>query len=136
MERLKNLSADWGLLSLRLALGIIFLYHGYLKLSNLSQTAQFFQNNVGFPGFIGYLVGFVEFFGGLFLILGILEKWASIGVGIIMLGALYFKIFVWKVPFFAMDKTGWEFDLILLASAISIFILGGGNYSIRRFFKK
>jgi len=34
------------------------------------------------------------------------------------------------VPFAAMDKTGWEFDLILLFASIAILLGGGGSIGI------
>jgi len=47
-----------------------------------------------------------------------------------MLGAIKFKIFKWKTPFTSMGQTGWEFDLINLATALTLVILGGGQIAL------
>ena len=39
-----------------------------------------------------------------------------------MLGAIYFKIFKWKMPFTSQTSTGWEFDLVLLAAGLVILV--------------
>jgi uncharacterized membrane protein YphA (DoxX/SURF4 family) len=33
-----------------------------------------------------------------------------------------------------MDKMGWEFDLIILAAAIALFVFGGGVISLDNLF--
>ena len=37
----------------------------------------------------------------------------------------------WGMPFAAMDKTGWEFDLILFAANIFLLVHGGGAIGIQ-----
>jgi putative oxidoreductase len=64
------------------------------------------------------------------LILGLYAEIGALLVGLVMLGAIYHKIFVWHIPFSSMDKMGWEFDLILLGSAITILLLGAGAISL------
>ena len=49
--------------------------------------------------------------------------------GIILLGATYFKIFVWQRPFF---PTGWSFDLVLLTVVITLFLTEGGEWKLWR----
>lgn len=107
---------DWALLALRVAIAVIFLVHGPKKLGNLTS----------FMGFIGVC----EMLGGLAMLFGFLTSWAALGIAIIMLGAIYKKITEWHVPFTAMDKMGWEFDLIILAGCVALLILGGGSYSV------
>ena len=104
------------LLALRLAIGIIFLVHGPKKLGNIAS-------------FMG-CIGIAETLGALAMIFGFLTAWAALGLGIIMLGAMYKKIAEWKVPFTAMDKTGWEFDFMILAGCIALMILGAGTLSV------
>lgn len=109
------LSMPLGLLALRLAIGIIFLYHCRPKL-----------NQKGFMQFIG----FAEFAGGLAMILGFLVQLTGMGLGIIMIGAIWKKMNEWHVPFSAMDKMGWEFDLMILAGCVALILMGGGSMSI------
>ena len=109
------MSAPLALLALRLAIGAIFLYHCRSKFSQK-----------GFMLFIGY----AEFAGGLAMILGFLTQLTGLGLGIIMIGAIWKKINEWHVPFSAMDKMGWEFDLMILAGCIALMLMGGGPMSI------
>ena len=116
---------DYGLLTLRIVLGIIFLYHGYPKIKNPEMLMQVWGNKT-----IGLLQGLLEFVAGILILIGLLTQFASIFFIIIMLGAIYFKIFKWKTPFFAQNAMGWEFDLLILASSLALLFLGAGTYSL------
>lgn len=90
-KSLKELS---GIFYLRLALGLMFLIHGWNKLSSLlSGGAQpmgmfegFFGSNIG--PVVAWLVALGEFFGGLFLLLGLLTWTSSFVLATIMAGAI------------------------------------------------
>lgn len=118
--------SDLGLLILRLAIAAIFIYHALPKLINPKGMAQ----GMGMPsGFVAGL-GTVEFVSSLGMIFGIYAQLAALLLGIVMIGAIYFKTQKWSVPFFAMDKTGWEFDFILLAVNIAVLLTGGGSIGL------
>ena len=119
-----------GLLILRLFLGFIFLYHSIPKLKMPKEMAKGMGKSTGFV----VLLGSVEFLSSLALIFGLFAEVGALLIGLVMLGALYHKWFVWKVPFSAMDKLGWEFDLILLGAAIAILFLGAGAISLDALF--
>lgn len=122
--------ANVGLWILRFAVGIIFFYHSLPKLRNSSGMAE--MMGMGGMGMMVMLLGLVEFLSGIALVLGVWTQLAALVIGIIMLGAVGMKTMKWNVPFAAMDKTGWEFDLVLLASAIAILFTGGGAIGILR----
>ena len=115
-----------GLLVLSVVLGAIFIYHSIPKLKAPASMAKGMGKSKGFVS----LLGVVEFVSGLFLILGFLTQIGALLLVVVMLGALYHKLFKWNVPFAAHDKLGWEFDVILLAAAIALLLLGAGNVSI------
>lgn len=115
---------DYGLLVLRIALGIIFIYHGYPKIKNPKMMAQTFGNT--FP----LILGLFEFIAGVLTLIGLYTQFAAVVFIVIMLGALYYKIAKWKISFFAQNTTGWEFDLLILASSLALLFLGAGNYSL------
>lgn len=118
MEPLASLTqyGDWALLLGRLALGLIFLVHGWGKLR-------------GAKGFYKGL-GLWETVWSLAAIVGFLGRPAGLALGLVMLGALYMKIFKWKAPFTAMDKTGYELDLTLLALGVMLWLLGAGGFAL------
>lgn len=117
---------DWGILVLRVFLGIIFLYHVFPKL----KMPKIMAKGMGWNSVSVILLGLVEFISALSVILGFYAEIGALLLGVVMVGALYHKIFKWKVPFGAMDKTGWEFDMILLGAAIAILFLGAGAISL------
>lgn len=114
---------DIGLLMVRLAVAVIFIYHALPKLKNAKSMAPM----MGMPAEMILVLGGVEFLSSVGLVLGIYTQLAALLLGIVMVGAIYFKMVKWHMPFAAMDKTGWEFDLILLAANIAILLSGGGS---------
>ncbi len=116
-----------GLLVLRLAIAAIFIYHALPKLKNAKNMAQM----MGTQAAMVFILGAVELLSSIGLILGFYTQLAALLLGVIMVGAIGMKTMKWGVPFAAMDKTGWEFDLILLAANIAILLGGGGTIGIQ-----
>jgi putative oxidoreductase len=120
---------DAGLMMLRLVAGTIFAAHGAQKLFvfGLDGVASgFAQMGVPFPGVMGPLVGFVELFGGLALIAGLLTRLAGFGLTAVMLGAMVMV----HLPAGFFLPNGYEFVLMLAASATTLAITGAGGYSV------
>ena len=120
----------WPVLILRIALGAIFIAHGWPKMRDLKGTHQSFHA-MGFkPGVLfGTIAAFLEFFGGIAIILGIFTIFIS---ALFVLQFLVIIIWKWSkgAPF--KGANGWEFDLLILAVAFALFSLGAGAYSIDR----
>src|SRR5688572_9692438 len=126
---------DAGLTLLRVVTGITFMAHGGQKLFvyGLDGVAGgFAQMGVPFPGVVGPLVGFVELFGGLALIAGLLTRLAGVGLTAVMLGAL----FLVHLPAGFFLPNGYEFVLMLAASATTLAITGAGRYSADAIFAR
>ena len=68
----------------------------------------------------GTIHGLIELAAGLALIANFYAQYAAMITVVIMIGAIYFKIFKWKAPFLVMQSAGWEFDLLLLAASLVI----------------
>lgn len=124
----------FGLLALRIAIGAIFWVHGTAKWA-MWRTPPSAQMPSGMLRLMKIL-SIAEPVGALMLAAGFLTQIAAAGLGVIMLGALYFKIRAWKIPFTAQDKTGWEFDLMILAGAIALLFLGGGAWGLDQLLKR
>lgn len=73
----------------RILVGAIFIYAGWVKVSDMSMTLGFFSQ-MGLGSFVAYLVSYAELLGGIALVLGLWAELASLGLIIIMLGAVYF----------------------------------------------
>ena len=115
-----------GALSLRLAVAAVFIAHGPPKWRHPEGLA----GATGLPVWFGKFLGAAETVGALALFFGILVQPAAIGLALIMVGALRYHLFVWKTPFTAMGKGGWEFDLTLLAACTTLVTLGGGGLTL------
>jgi putative oxidoreductase len=110
--------SGWGTVALRIVVGIVFVVHGWPKVKNPSGIAKAVWGGITF---IGLLQGLVEFLGGVAVILGLWVAPISLVFAVIMLGAIYFKVFKWKAPFMSTSGPGsWEFDLVLLAAALAL----------------
>ena len=107
-----------GLFILRLAVAAIFIFHSLPKLKNAKAMAQM----MGTSANMVLILGLVELLSSVGLIFGFYTQLSALLLAIVMVGAIWFKSMKWKVPFAAMDKTGWEFDLILLAANIAILL--------------
>jgi uncharacterized membrane protein YphA (DoxX/SURF4 family) len=120
--------SDWALLFLRLVLAAIFFVHGR------SKWAMWKPQPAGSPANpmagVMKLLSICEPLGALAMVSGFLTQLAALGFCLIMLGATYLKITKWKTPFFAHDKTGWELDVLILASSFLLVIMGAGRFSL------
>lgn len=117
---------DYGLLLLRIMVGLIFAGSGYRDLKDPDARSK----SIGMPkGFVLFLAG-AELAGGAGVILGILQQLAATGLIVIMLGALQKKIFVWKTGFWGSDGLGWYYELTLIAMLLVVLFTDGGRFVI------
>jgi putative oxidoreductase len=133
--------ASWSHLVVRLALGIVFFAHGSQKTfgwfggPGLSATIGGFRQ-MNIPPAAAVLAAFIELFGGLAMIVGLLARPAAIGLIVIMLVAIV-KVHAKNGFFLNFYMTpgrghGYEYNLGLMAMALSILIGGAGALSIDR----
>jgi uncharacterized membrane protein YphA (DoxX/SURF4 family) len=121
-------NADLGLLLLRLAVGVIFLAHGWAKFAAMGDTITFFAK-LGMPAVVAYAVAFIELVGGIALILGIYTELAALALVIVMAVALvYVKMATFKLGLLG----GYELDLVLLAANLTILFSGPGQHHVMR----
>jgi putative oxidoreductase len=113
-----------GLLVLRLALGIIFIWHGYPKLTQPNAMHSMFAQH-GLPGYFVTVAGVLEVFSGGLIILGFLTRIAA------LLLAIEMAVAIWKVHsaggYLAVHN--YEFPLVLAAACFALATVGAGRVS-------
>jgi putative oxidoreductase len=117
-------------LLLRMALGVMFVAHGLLKVMvfSLAGTAQFFEQ-VGFAAWMAYPVTWLEIIAGILLIVGYHSRYVALLTIPVLLGATY--VHIGNGWLFSAQNGGWEYPVFLVISAIVVSLLGDGDYSIR-----
>ncbi|RBW68388.1 DoxX family protein [Bacillus taeanensis] len=124
-----NKNVEIGALILRVVLGITFFIHGLAKFQGgIDNTAGWFSS-IGLPGFLAYAVAIIELVGGLVLIVGFATRIVSILLALIMLGAIL-KVKISNGFMGSAQGSGYEFDLVLMAVAIYLFLHGTTMLSV------
>lgn len=122
---------EYGLLLLRLFVGLLFAAHGAQKLFGWfggggPQGTAAFLSSLGYraSGAMAILVGLAELGGGLLLAAGLLTPFASFLLATVMLNAIITVVF--PKGFLG----GYEFELTLLVAAIALAATGPGEISL------
>lgn len=132
--QLLSSNAGFSTLALRIPVGIIFIAHGAQKLFawfggyGLEGTGQFFESIGLAPGVaMALLAGSAEFFGGLFILLGLLTRPSAFVLAFTMLIAI---VSVHLPNGLFMSDGGYEFGLALLAASASLMLSGSGKIAL------
>ena len=120
-------SIDLASLVLRLAVGGLMILHGWPKIKNMKQPAAWIAST-GWKWAAGFAYPFslLEFLGGMTLVLGFLTR----------IAALLFVLEMVATTIFARAKLqkkllgGWETDVLFLAGALALVLIGAGAWSL------
>lgn len=130
LARRSAAARDALLLVLRVALALVFLYHGAGKLfgyeeqGGISGTAEFFDSIGIRPStFFAYLVGSTEFFGGILVLLGLLTPIVGVAFVVTMAMAI-------ATVNLEGGVTAFEGNLALAGMALTVAVLGPGRISL------
>lgn len=118
------------LLVLRVAIGAVFIAHGAQKLfvyGFAGTSGSFADMGVPLATVAGPFVGFIEFIGGMLLVVGLLTRIVAALLAVDMLVAG----FLVHLPngIFSTDN-GFELPLALVAVAVAIIVAGAGRFSM------
>jgi putative oxidoreductase len=124
----------WGLLILRVIVGLLFAGHAMQKLAGwfgghgIAGTGGFFESIGLKPGrLLALLAGLGELFGGLLFVLGLLTPAAAVlivGTMLVAIFKVHGKNGLW------VTQNGYEYNLVLLVIAVAIALTGPGAYSL------
>ena len=120
---------DVAFLLLRVMVGVVFITSGWKHFQDPEARSKDIGMSKGFTIFLGA----AEIAGGLGLIFGFLTQLTAIGLILIMLGAIWKKIFVWQTGFWGKSGTnGWSYDTMFVVMNLVIVTTGGGNLSLMK----
>jgi putative oxidoreductase len=123
LEQLKPLA----LLLLRVAIGVVFIYHGYPKLFGHTRDAMQNFMHAGLPGYFVYIVGVIEFFCGCMLIAGLFTRIA----GLLLAGDMVLRLWQFHdIVSNPMAVRNYELPLVLAVSTFTIATVGAGLISL------
>jgi putative oxidoreductase len=119
---------DFGLLALRLMVAVVFINSGWSHATKAEERSKSIGMSKGFTIFLGV----AELAGGLGVAFGVLTQLAALGLILVMLGAIYKKIFVWHTGFWGEKASGWHYDLIFVVMNLVILFTDGGRWVLMR----
>ena len=133
VEEGRNMAVNLGLLIIRLVIGLTFVGHGAQKLfgwfggtgiagmGNWLETLGIKQG----AKIWAILAGLFEFIGGLLFASGILAWVGAIMIVIVMIDAIFT---VHGKNGYWLTEGGFEYNLVLIAVAIGVALIGPGDY--------
>ena len=125
---------DWGILILRLGVGIMFVAHGLQMAFGLfgGPGINGFSKMLSGLGFVpaifwSYIASYAVLLGGLFLILGIQTRGSAALLLIFILTAAV-KVHLSKG--FFLSNGGFEYTFVIAAACLALILLGSGRFNI------
>ena len=128
---LKKFNTDYGILIIRIGIGVMFMLHGYPKLlggAAMWEKIGGSMSNIGIhfaPTFWGFMAAFAEFAGGLCLVLGFVFRPA--------LAMLIFTMFIAGFMHYTKGDGfgGYSHAVESAFVFLGLFIAGPGKYALK-----
>src|SRR5213593_4517610 len=122
---------EYAAIPLRIALAVVFFVHGARTLlgifggDGLARTGDYLASYGIVPGELWAIIaGLLGLFGGIALLIGLFTRWIAGALAIEMIIAINLR------AGFSATAGGVEFPLILLASLLSLVLLGPQHYAV------
>ncbi len=125
MFQIPEIPKDFSLALVRLIVAVAFFHESKVKFKNIAKFARSHKISKE----IAYVVATAEILISFSMITGTLTQEAAIGMIALMFGTSYFQIIKWKNTYWA-NKSGWEYDVIMIVFGIIILTFGTGEWII------
>ena len=122
----RSLDAGWGVATVRVVMGLIFVGAGWSKIAVGfgAVAANFGKMGMPAPGITGPFIALLELIGGALLLFGLAGRWVG------LLFAIEFVVAAFLVKLPTAGWSGARLDLMLLAGGVLLFVAGSGRLSI------
>jgi putative oxidoreductase len=122
--------APYGILVLRLTLGVAWIAHALLKPYRGMDTFTALLAKNGLPTILTYPVFTLELIGGACIILGFYSRQWALFLSTFLLVVVWIK---WPVGWnYSATGGGWEYPLFWFFASVGVAFLGDGACSIRK----
>ncbi|CAH1650065.1 DoxX family protein [Hyphomicrobiales bacterium] len=122
--------APYGALGLRVALGLMFIAHAYLKLVVFTPAGfTGFLGQVGLPGFLAWPIMLAGLIGGIAILVGFYGRYVSLALIPVLLGAL--AVHAGNGWVFNAPNGGWEYPAFLALTAFAHALIGDGALALK-----
>jgi putative oxidoreductase len=129
------LASDLGLLVLRLAVGVVFIAHGWGDASQdggaATNIANYRDAGIPLPELSAWFGAYMQLVGGIVVLFGALTRIVSAGFAVVMAGALIF-VHAGEPLVMGQDGSGSGFAFIMLAASLALLSTGAGRFSADR----
>lgn len=111
-----------GLLLIRIAVGIVFFAHGWMKINNMGMIEGMFVG-FGLPGAMGIFIAWLEVIGGAAMVLGIMTRLFGLLFAVEMLVAVFLTGGI------SNGYKPHELEIFLMLVSLGVALAGSGRYS-------
>jgi putative oxidoreductase len=123
--------APYGVFALRVALGIMFISHAYLKYGIFTVAGfEGYLGSLGLPALLAWPIILAELVGGIAILVGFHSRLAQLALLPILLGAVGAHAANGWV--FSAPNGGWEYPAFLAVAALAQVMLGDGAFAMKR----
>lgn len=112
---------------LRLVVGVSCALDGYAKVfGGMRRFVPEAARALGLHWSAAYAVAYVELFGGVLLVAGLLTRWTAVPVAFVA------ALEAWRAHLAGAGRRPLEFWMLVAAAAVSLAVTGGGAFSLDR----
>ena len=135
-----GIAAQWQdllLLAARVLFGWIFVMSGWRKLMDIPGFVASMPRR-GLPDVLGYIAPFVEFIGGIFLLVGFATRYTALVMLIFLIIASFSSHAYWKVdPAQVANQSShfWK-NVSMKGATLLLFVTGAGRYALDAILQK
>jgi putative oxidoreductase len=127
--------AGWGIALIRVVIGLMLVYSGYLKFIAMEGTVGFFgMVQIPSPGIVAPIIGAGEVLGGILLVLGLGIRYVPWWfIAMFLVTTLYVKL-PREAPIFGYDAA--RIDIMLLIGNVMLLLEGAGAFALDAYLAK